>query len=208
MKRHLIPFWLSSASWGVAGKDREIARLKYYYDGEYLDRKILEIIKIDLTENEFKIKSLELDLKYDKINFEEFDRKKLSVEYSDPNDSEYKLKSLEIDLKYKRISEDEYNKLAATIVGEPWFTILHAEYGMNSDGRHNFAFELDWNDAFVNELRSAGWDGTNDNNIVDQWFSMVCKQVFSDSPEEFEVLPFGSPKIFKNKLDNNRSEYS
>lgn len=41
-------------------------------------------------------------------------------------------------------------------------------------------FELDWNDAFVKQLREAGYSGRKDEDVVDQWFNDLCRGVVSD----------------------------
>lgn len=41
-------------------------------------------------------------------------------------------------------------------------------------------FELDWNDAFVTQLREAGYSGRKDEDVVDQWFNDLCRGVVSD----------------------------
>lgn len=41
-------------------------------------------------------------------------------------------------------------------------------------------FELDWNDAFVKQLREAGYSGRQDEEVVDQWFNDLCRGVVSD----------------------------
>lgn len=41
-------------------------------------------------------------------------------------------------------------------------------------------FELDWNDAFVQQLREAGYSGRKDEDVVDQWFNDLCRGVVSE----------------------------
>ena len=46
------------------------------------------------------------------------------------------------------------------------------------------AFELDWNDLFVAKLIRAGYQGKTDNDIVDNWFQDVCRNVVLESYEQ------------------------
>jgi hypothetical protein len=72
----------------------------------------------------------------------------------------------------------DYNaqaKEAATARGEPWVSVLSmdVDLGNLSDGN----FNLDFNEVFVARLVKAGYRGKNDFDIVDQWFTEICKNV-------------------------------
>ena len=73
-------------------------------------------------------------------------------------------------------------KELATEAGEPWVSVL----GMELDGGSldRGAFELDWNDFFVAKLVRAGYQGKTDNDIVDNWFQDVCRNVVLESYEQ------------------------
>jgi hypothetical protein len=73
-------------------------------------------------------------------------------------------------------------KELATEAGEPWVSVL----GMELDGGSldRGAFELDWNDLFVAKLVRAGYQGKTDNDIVDNWFQDVCRNVVLESYEQ------------------------
>jgi hypothetical protein len=45
------------------------------------------------------------------------------------------------------------------------------------------SFELDWNEQFVEKLKSEGYSGPTPDNIVNQWFMEVCRNV---AMEEFD----------------------
>ena len=45
------------------------------------------------------------------------------------------------------------------------------------------SFELDWNDAFVEKLKSEGYVGPSADHLVNQWFMEVCRNV---ALEEFD----------------------
>jgi len=41
-------------------------------------------------------------------------------------------------------------------------------------------FELDWNSAFVAQLRESGYSGRTEEEVVDQWFNDLCRGVAAD----------------------------
>lgn len=90
--------------------------------------------------------------------------------------------------------------------GEPWVTVISVELDPEDVG--NGAFELDWNDKFVARLVRAGYKGKTDQQIVDQWFQDVCRNVVMENFEQYEAnLPrTDSRNITRNDLGNGRSE--
>jgi hypothetical protein len=75
-------------------------------------------------------------------------------------------------------------KELATERKEPWIAVL--ETHINKDNIRNGFFELDWNEYFVLELRAAGYKGTTDEEIVDTWFSELCKNVGNEAGIDME----------------------
>lgn len=70
-------------------------------------------------------------------------------------------------------------KELATEKKEPWVAVL--ETHINKENIRNGFFELDWNEYFVVQLRNAGYTGASDEEIVDSWFSELCKNIGSES---------------------------
>jgi len=109
--------------------------------------------------------------------------------------------------KYRTAKTDEVKdpKTQATENNEPWVTVLKTHVDPTSP-RNGF-FELDWNEQFVSMLRGNGYTGVTEEEIVDQWFSDLCREVGSE-----ENVPGldrrGSGYINVNKLSNGRSEVS
>ena len=67
-----IPFWLLPASWGLTGKSRAIAEAEYYYEGDALEEKLLEINTPD--PNELAVAKLAHQLKKEKITQAQHDK--------------------------------------------------------------------------------------------------------------------------------------
>ena len=96
-------------------------------------------------------------------------------------------------------------KTAATARQEPWVAVLQTH--VNPESPRNGFFELDWNEYFVLMLRNNGYTGVTDEEIVDQWFSDLCREVGSE-----ENVPGmdrrGAGYINVNNLGNGKSEVS
>lgn len=95
-------------------------------------------------------------------------------------------------------------KKLATDRKEPWIAVLDTH--VNKDNLRNGFFELDWNEYFVQQLRNAGYTGETDEEIVDQWFKMLCKDVGAE-----EGIPMdrrGAGFINVKNLGDGRSEAS
>ena len=82
----------------------------------------------------------------------------------------------------KKASEDKPAQLSdkekATAKGEPWVKVMNIE--MNPENPGDGYFELDWNKPFVEKLREAGYTGTNEEEIIDLWFTSLCRNIGED----------------------------
>ena len=106
--------------------------------------------------------------------------------------------------KYKVDSTPLDPKAAATARKEPWVGVLDMQ--VNVDNPRNGFFELDWNEYHVMMLTQNGYRGTTEEEIVDQWFQDLCREI-----GEEEGLPMdrrGMGYININKLPNGKTEIS
>lgn len=78
-------------------------------------------------------------------------------------------------------------KELATLAHEPYIQILGIE--VDSDHLGQGAFELDWNDVFVAKLVRAGYPGKTDQDVVDNWFKEVCRNVLLETYEQEQADP-------------------
>jgi hypothetical protein len=90
-------------------------------------------------------------------------------------------------------------KEIATEKNEPYIT--------DPDNIGNGAFELDWNDKFIVSLVRAGYVGRDDQQIVDQWFQEICKNVVSEAFEQEQSDPIQRQST-RRRLDPDRTEFS
>ena len=92
----------------------------------------------------------------------------------------------------------------ATQNKEPWVCVLNTH--VNKENIRNGFFELDWNEYFVLQLRSAGYRGESDEDIVNQWFTELCRNVAAE--EGIDMSRRGTGYINVNNIGNGRSEVS
>lgn len=93
-------------------------------------------------------------------------------------------------------------KEIATDAKEPWVAVLDTH--VNKDNIRNGFFELDWNEYFVLQLKTAGYQGDTEEAIVDQWFSELCRNVGAE--EGVSMDRRGSGFINVNNLGNGKTE--
>ena len=84
-------------------------------------------------------------------------------------------KKLEKTISAKAPKNSAEAKAQATKKKEPYIEVIGLDIDANNPVQG--AFELDWNEYFVEELKSKGFNGATDEDIVDQWFNQVCKNV-------------------------------
>jgi hypothetical protein len=95
-------------------------------------------------------------------------------------------------------------KELATERKEPWISVLNTH--VNPDNIRNGFFELDWNEYFVLQLRTAGYSGDTDEAIVDAWFSELCRNVGAE--ENIDMARRSSGYVNVNNLGNGKTEIS
>jgi|TARA_B110000495_G_scaffold201901_1_gene220500 hypothetical protein len=70
------------------------------------------------------------------------------------------------------------DKEKATARGEAHVKVLEVNFDKENPG--DGYFELEWNNIFVKQLLEAGYTGDNEEEIVDLWFTTLCKQISED----------------------------
>lgn len=73
-------------------------------------------------------------------------------------------------------------KAAATAKGEPWVAVIDMQIDL--DNPSSGAFNLDWNEYFLAKLLRAGYIGKTDHDVVDQWFSSICRNILAENFEQ------------------------
>ena len=88
--------------------------------------------------------------------------------------------------------------------GEPWVQVLRIDVDPNN--LHQGAFELDWNEYFVLQLRTAGYLGETEEEVVDEWFSELCRNLGGD--EGIDMSRRGSGYVNRALRDDGKTEIS
>lgn len=173
-----LKFGMLPGHWGLKGKTREIAKAEYELEGYDLKVALLKIKADELTPKEYNKRVIDLDFEFGKIDKMQHLRA-LAMLIEDEHQRTLAL--LELDYKEGKLTDTEYQKQGATYRKEPWVTVLSLGFGGKSalEG----SFELDWNEFFIEDLRSKGYVGPSDDGIVNQWFMEVCRNV---AMEEFD----------------------
>lgn len=173
-----LPFGTLPGHWGLAGKTREIAKAEYELSGTALKRKLLEINKDDMSPDVFSRKVWDLDLEAGNITQLQYSRNLASLI---KDEKQRTLATLELDYQEGKVTDREYEKQLATLNGEPWVTVLGLDFntGKSLEG----SIELDWNEFFVEKLKAEGYTGPTPDNIVNQWFMELCRNI---AMEEFD----------------------
>jgi hypothetical protein len=135
----------------------------------------------------------------DKIEKEvaEAAEQKLKIE----NETKLALESAEKAKEQERLAKLTPKELANE-KKEPWVAVLDTH--INKDNVRNGFFELDWNEYFVLQLRSAGYNGSSDEEIVDAWFNDLCRNVGRESGIDMERR--GSGYVNRALRDDGRTE--
>jgi len=108
----------------------------------------------------------------------------------------------------KKVEKTE--KEIATEKGEPYVTIVSMD--VDPENMQNGAFELDWNEKFVSNLIRAGYQmdpKDTDADIVDRWFTAVCRNVVLETYEQYEAINPERDRVVKTRnIGDGRSEVS
>ena len=98
------------------------------------------------------------------------------------------------------------SKELATERDEPYVEVLSMDIDKDNPG--NGAFELDWNDKFLSNLIRAGYQGKTDQDIVDNWFKAVCRNVIQENFEQEQADPEIRKNTNRRDLGDGRTEIS
>lgn len=105
---------------------------------------------------------------------------------------------------------EKSQKELATERGEPYVNIVSMDVDPNN--MQAGSFELDWNDKFVANLVRAGYQmdpKDSDSDIVDRWFTAVCRNVVLETYEQYEAMNPERDRVVKTRnIGDGRSEVS
>ena len=95
-------------------------------------------------------------------------------------------KEKQIRLIQKTLKGSHADKAMADLNGEPWVGVLSTN--IDAMNPKSGFFELDWNDKFVDMLRQAGYAGSTSEEVVDNWFNDLCRNIAASVDEESKFV--------------------
>ena len=78
----------------------------------------------------------------------------------------------------KKQTVEKTAKDIATEAGDPYIKVLDTNVDPKNP-KYGY-FELDWNEHFVNNLKTHGFSGNTDEEVVDHWFSVLCNTIATE----------------------------
>ena len=118
-----------------------------------------------------------------------------------------------IDLEFGHITEEEHTKKTATLNGEPYIKVINMDLDKENPGAGHF--ELDFNEHFVEYLANSGYEGAEEDTIVDNWFNDLCRNIVlseledeAGDPKSFDVSSKEGLIIQRLKTGEDSAEYS
>jgi len=200
-----MPFGLTLAGLTLKGKDRRRAEARYNLVGEELDRVLLSIdydTEVLRNTDEYKLKKLEIDKKYQKINDLDYE---LNVnDVLEKDDTKKKLKRLDILKKYGKMDTLEYNKRYNDMLGKPWVAIK-TNYDEDADP-DNLEIEVAYNNTFITNMRKKGLPGETDEEIAEQWLRLFL--IANLEEDDLDMVRDNDseddkPSVSKKKIGDN-----
>lgn len=123
----------------------------------------------------------------------------------------FKKKKPEVKVDPKPKKVEKTAKEIATEKGEAYINIVSMD--VNPEDISNGSFELDWNDKFIADLVRHGYmmdPKDTDADIVDRWFTAVCRNVVLETYEQYEAIngPERDRFVKTRNIGDGRSEVS
>jgi len=136
---------------------------------------------------------------------ESLDRALVDIEHTSDSVG-LKIAHLDVDKKYNKVTESEYEKNKATLLDDPYITVVKVH--INSENAADGFMELDWNDAFIKSLVDAGFVADSQEAIIKLWFDEICANVARENGAVFpeEVEEFKHKTARRVKSENGKIE--
>ena len=104
--------------------------------------------------------------------------------------------------KYTEVPAPMTAKEIATLKKEPYIAVLDTQ--VNPENVRNGFFELDWNEYFIVQLRANGYQGSTEEEIVDQWFQDLCRNIGAEAGVDMEER--GSGYVTRALREDGKTE--
>ena len=166
------------------------------------------VANVTLTGDALKCELLRLQWQNEEITELEYRVAVTKIMVAEGEDQELELNEIYRDLGV--ITDAQFKNNEATIRKQPYVAVVNSTYDP-SEGTGGFAFEFDWNDLWIEELKSNGYQGFTDDQIVQRWFEDVCRGVAeTEMDDDGQPVPFNSNgrSINRVRRDGGPTEYS
>lgn len=198
-----IPFRYLPSSWGLKGKTRLRAQAEYELSGIDLDMRLAEIDH-DEEPTKLELAKLDIKLKHKQIDLYDYDVQYNMIRLKD--DPLLPEILLDLELRHNRITQTEHDRKIADLRSEPWVSMPDIKWDPTDPSRSYF--ELDYNEHFVNMLKSHNYAGATEEQIVEKWLNDVCRSVASEMMADDPAFVSAAPVTRKRGRRKSKTEYS
>lgn len=215
------PFEIAKANYELDGEDLErvLIQINYGEEPQVVREQTAKMLhrlgKIDdrgldqeLAEAEYgtgkvpPAEQLALDLTHGVLSQYDYEVKMAALKHPDIESLNHKVAMLEIDYNHDKIDRNTFEKTVANLRNEPWVGIIDQGF-KPEEGLNGVYFEFDWNPQWVEFLQKNGYHGKTEEEIVEQWFSHVCRVQTEDTPVEDAPVPFNSGRVINRVRGND-----
>ena len=204
----MLGLYLNPKNWFLPENEKKVKILEKTLSGETLDRALADMIP---NEEDRKFRHLTIDKKYGKITTYEFYIKEAELVVNDQEELAHA--KLAIDLEHEVITKQQYEHKKADLNKEPYVAVIGIDFDDKNPSKGYF--ELDFNEYFVEYLANNGYDGIEPEEIVNEWFSDLCKNIVLEdmvdengNPKSFLTDSKEGKLVQRLKVDDKFSEYS
>jgi len=204
----MLGFYLNPKNWFLPENEKKVKILERTLSGETLDRALADMISND---EDRKFRHLTIDKKYGKISSYDFAIKEAELVITNPEELAHA--KLAIDLHHEVITKQQYEHKKADLNKEPYVNVIGIDFDDKNPSKGYF--ELDFNEYFVEYLANNGYDGIEPEEIVNEWFSDLCKNIVLEDmldengdPKSFLADSREGKLVQRLKVDDKFSEYS
>lgn len=204
----MLGIYLNPKNWLLPEREKKIKLIEATLSGETKDRALADMMP---NEEDRKFRHLNIDLQYGKISPYEFAIKEAELLITD--EDELARAKLSADLYHKVVTKQQYDHKLADLNNEPYVAVLNIDFDTKNPS--NGYFELDFNEHFVEYLANNGYNGIEPEEIVNEWFSDLCKNIVLEdmidekgNPKSFLTDSKEGQLVQRLKVNDNFSEYS
>jgi len=204
----MLGIYLNPRNWFLPEQEKKIKLIEATLSGETKDRALADMMS---NEEDRKFRHLNIDREYGKISPYEFAIKESELLIKD--EDELTRAKLSIDLDHQVINKQQYDHKLADLNNEPYVAVLNIDF--DNKNPSNGYFELDFNEHFVEYLANNGYNGIEPEEIVNEWFSDLCKNIVLEdmvdekgNPKSFLTESKEGQLVQRLKVNADFSEYS